>query len=102
METKEIIQFFQLFPGLKVEAVAATGIKISSVYFLGYILYETSKGAIDISNLFKSTTETVFELEELEQKYDKGGITPIMILSTLFNADMLAKLIIDIETNPVF
>lgn len=102
METKEIIQFFQLFPGVKVEAVAATGIKISSVYFLGYILYETSKGAIDISNVFKSTTETVFELEELEVKYDKGGITPIMILSTLFNAELLAHLITKIDTTAVF
>lgn len=95
METKEIIEFFNKFPGVKAEAVSTTSIKLTSVYFMGEISYDSVKGTLNIDKLGRSVTQTVFELEEYQMKYEMGGITPFMLMTTLFDDRMLTPLLLD-------
>lgn len=96
MEVKEIIEFLNLVPGVKATAVAATGVRVESMYHMGHILYETTKGVVDCSFLVQTeNVEAVEELSSLETNYPKGGVTPAMISMAFMPPESLGMLLVE-------
>lgn len=101
METKDIIPFLNQFPGIKAELVAATGIKISNINFLGYVLYETTKGGVDASNVKKAGYDVDTELYALAE-HSKTTPVPVMpILQTMYSHEMIAQIMLRIDNSKV-
>lgn len=100
METKDVISFFNYFPGVKAELVAATGIKITSVYFMGHVLYETGTGNIDISNV-KGDSDVIDDFKALAQFNKKQGIPPATLLTAMFERSMIKELLGKMDNSKV-
>lgn len=101
MEISNVISFLNQFPGIKAELVAVTGIKITSVYFLGYVLYETAKGGLDVSNLTTANSEVLFELESYAERSKQEGIAPYTILSAIYAPVLLETLTEKVDNSKV-
>lgn len=100
METKDVISFFNYFPGVKAELVAATGIRITSVYFMGHVLYETGTGNIDISNV-KGDSDVTDDLKAIAEENKKQGIPPSVLVRAFFDGTMLQELLIRMDNSKV-
>lgn len=101
METKDVIAFLNQFPGVKAELVAATGVKITSINFIGHVLYETTKGGVDASNVKKAGYDVDKELYELAE-YSKTKPVPVMlILQSMYNHEMIAQIMLRIDNSKV-
>lgn len=100
METSNVISFLNQFPGVKAELVAVTGIKISSVYFLGYVLYETVKGGLDVENV-KGRSDIVDDLKEAAELSKEYGIAPYVILRCIFEDDVSTRMLLNVDNSKV-
>lgn len=100
METKDVIAFFNYFPGVKAELVAATGIRITSVYFMGHVLYETGTGNIDISNV-KGDSDVVDDLKRMAEANKKQGIPPGVMISSMFSPSLVKELLLKMDNSKV-
>lgn len=100
MGSTDVITFLNQFPGIKAELVAVTGIKISSVYFLGYVLYETTKGGLDIENV-KGKSDIVNDLKEAAELSKECGIAPYVILRCIFEDDVSTQMLLKVDNSKV-
>lgn len=102
MEVKEIIEFLNLVPGVKASAVAATGVKVESMFHMGHILYESTKGLVDCSFLVQTENNEVVEfLTLLESEYPKGGVTPAMISMAFMPSESLGQLLVETKIREI-
>lgn len=101
METKDVISFLNQFPGVKAELVAATGVKITNINFLGYVLYETSKGGVDASNVKQAGYDVDTELYALAEHSKTTPVPVMLILQSMYNHEMIGQIMLRIDNSKV-